>query len=231
MASFPVSIVAFTNPSGTNLLTTPDHALMHSSENNEIIAIENKLGQNSGSAANNQILVGVGAGSTTWGTVWTGGSIVTPNIAGGTITNASIGGTFNNGVLGSPTITSGTINSVLLGTPTINNSTLGTFTAKGIYNCGTVSGLGTVNWANGDRQVYTLSASGTMAFINPGTGQILNLEILQNSTGGYSLAFPTMKWPYGVSGTIGTAANSINILTAFYDFTGAYLVQLSPSFA
>jgi hypothetical protein len=228
--NYPTSLdnsTTLTQPQGTALLTSPDHALDHTNLSLSSIALQTKLGINSSTPNTNQILVSPASGQSTWGSVITSGSLVSPNINGGTISN----GTINNPVIGTMSATGGTYTSALLATPTINNSTLGTFTAKGMYNCGTVAGLGTVNWANGDRQVYTISANGTVAFTNAGTGQILTLEILQNATGGYSLVFPTMKWPYGAAGTVGTAASAINTLTVLNDFNGNYCAQLSPSYA
>jgi hypothetical protein len=209
--SFPSSIDApDTTMQGTTLFTGDDHSLQHRTVATGLIAVENKLGLGVGSATLNQILVGSGAGTATWGTTVNNLNLGTPSITGGSLT-----GTLANG---------------FYGTPTINNSTLGTFTAGGIYSNGTISGLGTINWLNGDRQSYTLSAAGTLAFTNPTKGQILTTEILQNSTGGYVLTFPTMKWPYGAALTIGTAASAINTLTVFYDGT-SYLANLSASYS
>lgn len=43
-ASYPNSIKTFTNPSGTDKLSSPPHALQHENENDEITAIETELG-------------------------------------------------------------------------------------------------------------------------------------------------------------------------------------------
>jgi hypothetical protein len=44
MANYPSSLPSFTSPISTNYLTSPDHALQHQSENNEIVAIATELG-------------------------------------------------------------------------------------------------------------------------------------------------------------------------------------------
>jgi hypothetical protein len=93
--AYPGTIDSYTPVQGTSLLASVDHAGQHNQAGSAVVSLENKLGIGSGSAAANQILVGSGAGTTAWGTTW------------------------NNGALGSPTITGGTINSAVLGTPTI----------------------------------------------------------------------------------------------------------------
>ena len=76
---------------GGSLVATNDHALDHRQLGSAVIAIENKLGVGVGSAAANQILVGSGAGTATWGSVLTSGSFVNPNISGGTLNNVTLG--------------------------------------------------------------------------------------------------------------------------------------------
>lgn len=121
--SFPSSIDApgGTAAQGTNLLTSPDHSLDHRTLGSAVIAIENKLGINSGSAALNQVLIGQGAGSSTWGSVWNNAQLGTPVITSGTIKNS---------IIGTPAITSGTINLAVLGTPTV---TLGSDAQGDVY--------------------------------------------------------------------------------------------------
>ena len=79
--SYPSSIDApDTTMQGTSLVSSPDHSLSHRAVGSAITAIENKLGLASGSAAANQILVGSGAGTSVWGTVWNGATLGTPSI-------------------------------------------------------------------------------------------------------------------------------------------------------
>ena len=70
--AYPTTIDApgGTAATGTTLLANVDHALDHRTLGSAVIAIENKLGVGSGSASANQILVGSGAGTATWGTTW-----------------------------------------------------------------------------------------------------------------------------------------------------------------
>lgn len=154
--AFPTSVSSFTDPSGTSLLTSPDHAGLHSSINVDVIAIENKLGISAGTPTANKLLAGSGNGTSTWTTTWNSGNLGTPTITGGLITGGSIssgiigtslitGGTINQAVMGSPTITGGALYNGVIGTSqitggTASSITLGTPTILG----GTISGSGTV---------------------------------------------------------------------------------------
>jgi len=103
--AYPATIDApDTTMQGGSLLSTNDHATDHRLLGSAVINLETKLGVGSGSAAANQILVGQGAGTSSWGTVWNNGVMGTPLINGGTISGAAVSGTFNNPVLGTPTI-------------------------------------------------------------------------------------------------------------------------------
>ena len=48
--TYPGTIQTFTNPSGTSLLTSPDHAVMHTNTNDTLGAIQNTLGTTAGTA-------------------------------------------------------------------------------------------------------------------------------------------------------------------------------------
>lgn len=117
MASYPGSFAFYINPSGTNLLSSPDHAGMHTSENNEIVALETFLGTNSGTNVFTGYLAGqfpfpVNAGGTLQTIINNGtfnslkGGTFTGNIQqNGTFTN----GVYNNGTFGTSQWTGGTI--------------------------------------------------------------------------------------------------------------------------
>ena len=116
-----------------------------------------------------------------------------------------------------------------MSTPTIANATLSTkFVATGIYNNGNSGSTYTVYGTNGDRQKITISASTTLSWSGFVAGQIVVLQIIENGTGGYTIALPSGKWSYGATGTFDTTANAINLLSIFYDGT-YYYYQLAPS--
>jgi len=82
---------------------------------------------------------------------------------------------------------------------------------------------------NGNIQTVTLTGNVTFsAFSNPVAGQSLTLFVVQDGTGSRTLT-STMKFAGG-SKTLSTAANSIDIITAFYDGTN-YYATLTKAFA
>jgi len=101
--AYPSDIDTYTPVAGTSLVTAADHANMHNAAGSAIVALENKVGSGAGSAAANQILVGSGAGQSSWGSVWNLAQLGTPTIGTPNVT----GGTANAFNLGTPTITGG----------------------------------------------------------------------------------------------------------------------------
>jgi hypothetical protein len=83
--------------------------------------------------------------------------------------------------------------------------------------------------ANGNIQTVTLTGNVTLsAFTNAIAGQSLTLFVVQDATGSRTLT-STMKFAGG-SKTLSTAANSIDIITAYYDGT-TYYATLAKAFA
>ncbi len=127
MAQYPGSIVSYTNPQGGSLLTNPDHAGMHTSENNELVAIEQFLGTNS---ASNGVFSGYQAG-------W-----VPLALSGGTPQTSLLHGTYPNATLGTPAITGGTYTAPVFAGNGTNSGTI----ANGVYNN---ANFGTSQWTGG----------------------------------------------------------------------------------
>lgn len=83
--------------------------------------------------------------------------------------------------------------------------------------------------ANGNVQTVTLTGNVTFsAFANPESGQSLTLIVKQDATGSRTLT-STMKFA-GADKTLSTAANSIDIISVFYDGTN-YYASLAKGFA
>lgn len=149
MASdYPTSIDNFTDPSGTSLITSPDHAGLHTDVNDAINSIETTLGTTSGTSVLKNISVGKFA---------LAGSADT--FQKGTITTS----TFNNGTIGTPSLTGGTAVQMTLGGTT--KVGLGSDATGDIYygNGGTLTRLavGTANQylsTNGTIPTWTTSA-------------------------------------------------------------------------
>lgn len=125
----------------------------------------------------------------------------------------------------------GLANGSLMTSPSIANCNLTTaFTASGLYNNGSQNGTYNIDWSKGDRQQVTLNGNITFTYSNAIAGQILTLEIIENSTGGFTITLPTSKWPGGSAGVFTTTANAKNTLTVMYDGTD-YLTQLGAGYA
>lgn len=86
----------------------------------------------------------------------------------------------------------------------------------------------TPNVANGTVQTITLTGNVTFsAFTSPVAGQSLTLIVKQDATGSRTLT-STMKFAGGTK-TLSTAANSVDIISVFYDGT-TYWASLSTDF-
>ena len=92
------------------------------------------------------------------------------------------------------------------------------------------SGSATIDWNAGTNAIITLTENTTLTFTNPTSPCHLQLEVAQNSTGGYTLTLPTIKWVGGVSPALSTAANNISVISLYFDGTN-YLGISSDSFA
>lgn len=187
MASFPSSIVSYTNPSGTSPVTSPDHAAMHTSENNEIIQIEQKLGIGVGTPTAGKILTSTGNGTSVWSQEWDSGTLGTATIFASSIGTPTItGGTVKNSLLGTNTIQGGTANGITLGTPSI----------------GTISGIGTTTALSFGQGIapnsgsLTDSAGGTFQ-VNAATAQIY-YSVMGTAAGNRTITTPLnpTAWQY-----------------------------------
>ena len=89
----------------------------------------------------------------------------------------------------------------------------------------------TVDWTAGQKQKLTLTGNCTLSFTAPsGVGNFL-LKILQDATGGRTVAWPAnVKWAGGAPPTLTTAANAVDIVSLYYDGTDYYGV-VSLNFA
>lgn len=188
--AYPSDITSFSNPQGTTNLATDDHALQHRTAGSAIVALENKVGVGSGSAAANQILVGSGAGTAQWGTVWNTAQLGTPTIG----TPAITGGTATNLVSNTPT----------LGTPTLTlgsdaqgdvfyRSAAGTLTRLAPGTSGqflkTQGAAANPVWANVGSDGWTDDSSHTWVYASASTFTIAGVDLTTTFTKGTRLRF------------------------------------------
>lgn len=111
--NWPSATDAFTNPAGTSLQSSPDHAQQHSDVNDLGEAIEAVLGTTGGTSVLRSFVAGNFAA----------------RINSSGVLQQIVSGTINNSTLGTPSITGGTIsnttlNSLTLGTPSITGGTV-----------------------------------------------------------------------------------------------------------
>ena len=83
------------------------------------------------------------------------------------------------------------------------------------------------------RTTFTANVTTAPTIDNPQNGQTINWLITQDSTGGWTMTWPTsFKWPGGTAGVLSTTANSIDLLIAMYDSsTGYWYANLQKGFA
>lgn len=67
-SSFPGSLDSFTDPTASDKLSSPNHAVLHQDVNDAIEKVETKLGTGSATPSSGAVLVGNGAGTSTWDT-------------------------------------------------------------------------------------------------------------------------------------------------------------------
>lgn len=58
------------------------------------------------------------------------------------------------------------------------------------YDNGNSGASKTINWKNGSYQKITLTANCTLTFSNVAAGDVLNLRVVQDGTGGYDITWP-----------------------------------------
>ncbi|NTW31035.1 MAG: hypothetical protein HGB12_00095 [Bacteroidetes bacterium] len=78
----------------------------------------------------------------------------------------------------------------------------------------------TVNWNNSNVQEITLAANRSLSFINGKSGGLYTLIIKQNSTGGWTVSWPSnVKWPGGIMPIFTTTANAVDLVKFAFDGT------------
>ena len=84
------------------------------------------------------------------------------------------------------------------------------------------SGAATIDWTKGNKAAITLTEDVTFTFINPNEACNLTLRLVQDSTGGRTVTWPSgIKWAGGVVPTLTPNANAVDIIS-FYFANGTY---------
>ncbi|NTW31747.1 MAG: hypothetical protein HGB12_03845 [Bacteroidetes bacterium] len=75
----------------------------------------------------------------------------------------------------------------------------------------------TVDWDESNVQEITLAANRSFTFTNGKSGGIYTLIIKQNSTGGYTVVWPSIQWTSGIAPTLITTPGATSIIKFVYD--------------
>jgi hypothetical protein len=89
------------------------------------------------------------------------------------------------------------------------------------YNVGNSGAAKTINWANGNHQRITLTASCAITFTGlsgPFTGY---LKVTQGGAGGFAIT-----WPAGVAPALTAAAGSVDLISVVYDGVQCHVSSL-----
>ncbi len=101
----------------------------------------------------------------------------------------------------------------------ITTATWSQISPTGLYAGGNTGAAVTVNFNNGSKQAFTVTAAVTFTLTNPKVGAVYTLELTQASTGGYAYTWPlTVKWPAG-SAPSASATGKIDVITLLWDGT------------
>lgn len=121
----------------------------------------------------------------------------------------------------------GTIGGTTPGAATFTDVTVnGHIYADGEVDNGNSGTSDTIDWGAGNFQKSTLTGNVTYTFTAPDGPGRFQLLLEQDATGSRTATWPgTVLWPGGTAPTLSTAANSIDIITFYYDGTNYYGVE------
>ena len=154
--SFPTSLDALTNPSGTDSVATVSHSGQHSNANDAIEAIEGKTGIGASTPTLGTVLFGNGTGSSAWST--------SPILTGlftslGFISNASSTVIGNLNITGNSTSTNATTTNFFSTTASSTSLYGASLNGFGLSTC---SGTGFLHWSGGNFSCGIPNGSGNV---------------------------------------------------------------------
>jgi len=154
------------------------------------------------------------------GTETIGGTL---SVTGATTLSAALtygGVTLTNAVTGTGKMVLDT--SPTIATPTVTNPTVTNY-VESVVAIGNSSTSQTLSLTNGTVQTVTLTGNCTFTMPTATAGKSFILIIVQDSTGGRTATFTSVKWPGGTAPTITTTASTgRDIISFFADGTNWY---------
>lgn len=162
-ASFPTSLATLTNPGATDSVATVSHSSQHANANDEIEALEAKVGTGASTAVSGTVLVGDGTGTSRWSTFATTTNLQSTNIV------ATGSTTLQNFTFVNATGTSATTTNFFSTTASTTNLYGTSANGFGLTSC---TGSNTLQWSGGSfscaaqssgLQTYATSTSVNMA--------------------------------------------------------------------
>lgn len=104
----------------------------------------------------------------------------------------------------------------------------------GLFDNGDSGAAAAIDWANGQKQVITLTADCAFTFAPPPGVGTFSLMLVQDGTGGRTATWPaSVKWVGATPPTLSTAANAIDVASLLYTGTSLgtiYLGSFGPGF-
>ncbi len=226
--AFPTTIYSQTNPSASDTLNNPSHSGQHIATNNDLVAIEQKLGLGAGTPTSGAMLYGTGNGTSSWGTAGTVPfSSLQASYPGATIrshTGGTIARLIDNGTATSwvnmygsniniPSVTAdGTAPDVDFGFQAKGTGKLKDLSARfqsaSTYSA-TPGGTVTLTLNTSNEHRITMGAgNSTLAVSNAVDGQKFIVSITQDSVGTRTVTwFSTIRWAGSAAPTLTTTAN------------------------
>ena len=98
------------------------------------------------------------------------------------------------------------------------------------FDKGSVSGAVEIDWNKGNTQVITLTGATTLSFANAEVNSFYTLIVIQDGSGGHTLAFPATSKAGGADLPLADGVNAVNMVTIHVQSAGVYLLSSVEDF-
>jgi hypothetical protein len=88
------------------------------------------------------------------------------------------------------------------------------------YDAGDSGAAKTIDWQSGNEQILRLTDDVELTFVNPKAGARYVLRFKQDTSGGWTVAWPaSVVWSGGITGVIDSAIDGLTLIALYYDGT------------